>query len=447
MLLTKTVKAKWNSKIKKWYESKGYIYTKMNDEFEAKVEDLTKGSHILVSVKCNGENCNKIYNIEWRDYLRLHKNGKIYCNVCSKHKDKAFLSFNNWCLEHDRQDIIDLWDYELNNKKINEISYSSHGSYNEGYYFKCPQGLHKSELKSIHDFTNGSEGVIYCKQCNSFAQYLIDSYGEGALNLYWDYDKNNILSINPWDIPKSWNHKVWIKCQEKNYHISYEVSCDAFLHNTRCPYCCNHYGKVHTLDSLGKVLEDKRLLWVWSDKNKKSLYEYAPNSDKKVWWKCLNKEHKDYCRSINSSNKYNFRCPECIRERDESFLQEKVRLYLEFLNYTILHERNCTIVPKNPKSKTNNTMPFDNEIKELKLICEVMGQQHYKINGFHILQAKYKNTTKEEEFHYQKLKDRYKKFIAYKNGYNYMAIPYWTDDKDETWKQLINNKIINIQIL
>ena len=55
-----------------------------------------------------------------------------------------------------------------------------------------------------------------------------------------------------------------------------------------------------------------------------------------------------------------------------------------------------------------------------------------------------KCTTPEYELYYQKLKDRYKKIKAIQQGYFYLEIPYWTDDKDETWKQLINNKLKEI---
>lgn len=34
MLLTNLVKTTWHPKTKKWYESKGYIFTKMRDFFE-----------------------------------------------------------------------------------------------------------------------------------------------------------------------------------------------------------------------------------------------------------------------------------------------------------------------------------------------------------------------------------------------------------------------------
>ena len=41
MLLTKYVTLKWNSKIYKHYVDLGYTYTKMNDEFEVYIDDLT----------------------------------------------------------------------------------------------------------------------------------------------------------------------------------------------------------------------------------------------------------------------------------------------------------------------------------------------------------------------------------------------------------------------
>ena len=52
-LVSKTAKVKWNASNKKYYESLGYIYTKMGDEFEVRIEDLTKGSHVKVDCLCD----------------------------------------------------------------------------------------------------------------------------------------------------------------------------------------------------------------------------------------------------------------------------------------------------------------------------------------------------------------------------------------------------------
>ena len=92
----------------------------------------------------------------------------------------------------------------------------------------------------------------YCKKCKidktkSFAQYLIDIYGDNALNLYWDYAKN---IIDPWTISKGSNKKVFIKCQNKSYHESYNIACCNFINGKRCPSCSSKHGKLHRLDSM-----------------------------------------------------------------------------------------------------------------------------------------------------------------------------------------------------
>ena len=38
---------------------------------------------------------------------------------------------------------------------------------------------------------------------------------------------------------------------KKDYHDSYEISCDSFVKGSRCPYCVNQHGKVHPKDSFG----------------------------------------------------------------------------------------------------------------------------------------------------------------------------------------------------
>ena len=433
---------------KKILEDKGYKW-KYNELIKIKVEDLSNGSAIYINVRC--DNCLKILeNIRYCDYLKqVKEDGKYYCRKCGhklfagenlrKTKLKNSLSFEKWCVNNNRQDVLDRWDYELNeNIKPSEINYKT----GKKYYFKCPRGLHESELKNIKDFTNGHEGSIKCKKCNSFVQWGIDNLGKDFIEKYWDYEKN---TVDPWEISYSSDKKIYIICQEKDYHGSYPMRCADFTKGQRCPYCSNRNGKIHPLDSLGTLYPE--VLKIWSDKNKKSPYKYAPHSGEYVYWKCHEGKHEDYYRKIHDSNDADFRCPECVKENNESILQGKVRKYIESLNYTIKHENKCTLIPINPKLKgTNNTLPYDNEIKELKLIIEVHGIQHYKITNFHKLTAKRKNTTPEYELHMQKVRDRYKRMYAKSkiNNYHYLEIPYWTDDNEETWKNLIDNKINEI---
>ena len=71
----------------------------------------------------------------------------------------------------------------------------------------------------------------------------------------WDREKNG--DLDPWEISRGSHVKIWIKCQEKDYHGNYEMSCSCFtIENQRCPYCTHRNNKVHKLDSLGQYIID-----------------------------------------------------------------------------------------------------------------------------------------------------------------------------------------------
>jgi len=71
VLITKTIIMKWNIKNKKWYESKGYKFTKYNDEFKVNAEDLSISSKHKIKVICDycGQEIEKTY----QDYLNGRK--------------------------------------------------------------------------------------------------------------------------------------------------------------------------------------------------------------------------------------------------------------------------------------------------------------------------------------------------------------------------------------
>ena len=447
MLLSKTAMVKWNASNKKHYEGLGYKYTKIGDEFEVNIEDLQKSS--TSKVKCLCDYCGKELSWRYCDYNRSVKNDyKTYCNICSYmntyYNSINFKSLYDWCIENNRQDVLNRWDYELNGCSPKDICYASSS---KKYWFKCDKHTeHKSELKNIGSFTS-SKGSIKCNQCNSIAQYILDNFPNKKLEEVWDFEKNS--GLDPWNISRgSKLKKYWFICQEKDYHGSYEMICYNFINGHRCPYCCNRAGKIHPKDSLGQYIIDEygeEFLWaIWSSKNKKSPFEYAFKSHIGIWWKCPNNKHEDYKRRVIESTIAEFRCPICSKERSESIIEEKTKTYLEELGYEVLTEYKCTIIPINPKTK--HSMPFDNEIvfpNEKHLIIEVHGEQHYNNNFYKVI-----NKCTEEEankiLHQRQLYDRYKRIYAKHMGYEYIEIPYTVFDKKETYKQMIDNKIKEI---
>ena len=367
------------------------------------------------------------------DFKNFRSGNSKTCGMCN------FISFGDFLIEKYGETAIDKYWSIKNKHDPFKISRCSHTK----VWIKCDKTTyHDDYYVSCLDFYNGVR-CPYCARKNgksvhrldSFAQYHIDNTDENFLEKYWDYEKN---TVNPFEICPTYEGKIWIKCQEKDYHGSYSLKCASFTNGTRCSMCSGR--TVHKNDSLGVMFP--KTLKIWSDKNDKTPYDYSPNSAKVVWWKCPEGKHDDYQRKISSSNTQGFRCASCTMERQESLLQEKVRLYISNM-YSIKHEHNCSIVPRNPK--TNCAMPFDNEVVDLKLIIEVHGEQHYRLDKFNSRQANNNNTSPEYELHKRKLYDRYKKYVAWKNGYNYLEIPYWSDNSHDEWRMLIDRKINTIK--
>ena len=455
-LITTTVEVQWQSRNKRHYESKGYKFTQINDNFSCKIEDLSKGSHVKVQVKCDG--CNNFINVNWKNYLRyLQKDNKYYCVKCShklfgkeklkQTKLKNSKSFYDWCYDNldktKADEIIDRWDTELNQCSPKDVCHSSAGFNQKGYWFKCLKHLeHKPELHNIVDFVNNIQSKKYikvnsldCKQCNSFAQWGIDNIDEDFLEKYWDYEKNK--DIDPWKINKCCNKKVWIKCQEKKYHGSYNACCSSFISGKRCPYCVSK--KVHPKDSLGQYIidnyEEDFLSKIWSDKNKKSSFEYSLHNNKKVWCKCLNGKHKDYCRSVETSTRYNFRCPNC-----EGFSkgEEKIDNYL--ISNKIINEPQKTF--EGLLGLGNGLLSYDFYLPKYNLLIEYQGEQHERyIKG---MQKSKKDFEKQLEH------DRRKREYAKKHNIKLLEIWYNCFDDvefilDKVLREL-NNKQYNTYI-
>ena len=200
MLISKTTTVRWNNRTKKWYQSKGYIFTKIKNIFEVNVEDLQDGSNALVEVQCDG--CKELLKpMKWNNYKKcVHEDGKYYCQKCTINlfvRDKVVAerlkngtSFFKWCYDNLPQEIAEKiilsWNNEINKLGPKDIICGSPGPNLKGYWFKClDHPEHGSELKSIVHFTRG-EGNIDCNKCHSISithpnlvEYLV--YKENAV--------------------------------------------------------------------------------------------------------------------------------------------------------------------------------------------------------------------------------------------------------------------------
>ena len=78
------VETTWTHKNKKYYEDLGYHFTNYLDKLKVKPEHLTKTSKVRVDVRCDGQNCNKVFNVPYFNYTNsIDKYNKYLCRECA----------------------------------------------------------------------------------------------------------------------------------------------------------------------------------------------------------------------------------------------------------------------------------------------------------------------------------------------------------------------------
>ena len=83
-ILSEKVTLKWCGANIKYYTDKGYIFNKLNDEFEVLIKDLHQGSNRYINVKC--DYCGVEKSVRYKLYLNnyyLNKDGKYACYRCN----------------------------------------------------------------------------------------------------------------------------------------------------------------------------------------------------------------------------------------------------------------------------------------------------------------------------------------------------------------------------
>lgn len=124
----------------------------------------------------------------------------------------------------------------------------------------------------------------------------------------WDYERN--VGI-PENYGPNFGKKVWWICPINKCGCDrYEASIPNRVKKKGCPYCINK--KLCPHNNLLVVHPDLCKEWDYK-RNEKGPENYAPGSNKKVWWICPTSDcdcHR-YEAVINMRTSQNTRCPYC----------------------------------------------------------------------------------------------------------------------------------------
>lgn len=231
-----------------------------------------------------------------------------------KYSSKSGKSFYDWCIENNRNDLLDRWDYGLNSCDPKDVSYAA--SSNE-YYFKCNKySWHDSKAIRLAGITVGGNQII-CDQCVSFAQWVIDNYSEEYLDKIWNKELNQ---KSPWDITAKSHDPIYLNCDKVEYHIGYKTSPQKFTSGQKvCGFC--HGSQVHPLDSfaaynINKYGEDFLEKYWDYDKNTVDPWKITAKSGESVWIKCVDTDyHGSYIVKAMHFSNGRSACPYCSHQK------------------------------------------------------------------------------------------------------------------------------------
>lgn len=237
--------------------------------------------------------CAKGHNSFLKGINNLIHSKDLICPECN--------SFYTWCVKNNRQDLIDAWDDEEDIKQVSKCS-------GRKTWFKV-DGVKILFCIDYITRSNRDNDPIK-KYYNSFGYYLSYNYGKDNVYKYWS-DKN---TKSPFEIDKGSDIKIWIKCQEKDYHDDYLTKTYLFRDGCRCPMCASK--KIHPKDSFAQFNINRFgkdwLEKCWCEDNKIDPYSIPIYKNKlKVHLKCINVEYHDFYTTPATFDTNEAFCPYC----------------------------------------------------------------------------------------------------------------------------------------
>lgn len=127
MLISKTAKVNWNFFNRDYYISKGYIFTKMKEEFEVKIEDLSNGSSS--DIECICDYCNE--TLITKSYARFIRERKTTDKDCCK---------NTECQNQKREESMYNKYGAKNARKLDYFNEKIKNTCLDTYGYKAPMG-------------------------------------------------------------------------------------------------------------------------------------------------------------------------------------------------------------------------------------------------------------------------------------------------------------------
>lgn len=298
-LLSTEVEVVLKNNLIKYYENLGYQIPRRKDKqgkytvprgtkLLVKVKDLSYGSNVNVDVQC--DDCSKIINIKYANYVNCNRNGLYYCHNCASKLNSG--------KNHYKWD-----DNKTDEERINKRNYPEYIDFvkrvlaRDNYTCQCCGQIHGDlnvhHLNSYNWFeagrTDPNNGITLCEKChiNFHLQY---GKGDNTKEQFEEWIGHTVqyLHIYNGELPVA--RKIYCIEEDKVYDGACELSKLWNVPHTTIYSICNHKIKKRIVVSKNGencqrinrrcTVKGKHLLWYdeYLNMTKEDIEIYLKNS-------------------------------------------------------------------------------------------------------------------------------------------------------------------------
>lgn len=238
-------------------------------------------------------------NPAFQEYLEEYEAAKTAAEREKEDAKKTKLYENSFSFLYPEQ-TAELWDHEKNGTlKPDEVAA---GSTSLEIWLRCPADGHSWKKRPCDITTSWDRGARGCPVCAGKTKKpekqpnLVSIYPE-LVSQYWDYGKNDALSLKPDNVTLASNRKVWFKCPHDGHNwearIHSTVNQQWSKGNAGCRVCNGTADRA-----IGEWKRRNPLIvefpnevdkyWDYDKNNQLKLYpdKVTAGSSRKAWFKC-----------------------------------------------------------------------------------------------------------------------------------------------------------------
>ena len=231
------------------------------------------------------------------------------------------MTFYEWCMESNRRDLLEDWDYQKNSPVTPEDV--SKGS-NCKVWWRCHVCGHEWEAMVNHRYRGsgcrmcGYKRISKSRRSPKTGESLLDKNPKLAQE--WHPTKNG--NVLPKDVPFKSSYKAWWigSCGHE-----WQSVVSSRTAGNGCPYCSN-VRVLSGFNDLATIFPNLVSEWNQTKNGEITPQTVLARSNKKAWWQCSACGNE--WQAAMSKRALGQGCPECAKGKRVSFQEKAIAFYL-----------------------------------------------------------------------------------------------------------------------